>query len=182
MLISDYKDRYAGQPAAILGGGPSLPRDFALLPKNCILIAVNYHAFYHCDPQFMVYNDQPESDPILLDAVQNAKAIRVSPDPTSDVIFDVDVWTGFYSSNTAAWFALWMGCNPVILCGMDLYQGNVKYFHPYNHDVPTFHYPLDHHLRPWVEDARNMCPHSERLVAMSGPLVNIFGQYDAHHA
>ena len=181
MQISEYKDRYAGRPAAILGGGPSLPRDLQKLPKDCILIAVNYHALYHCEPHFMVYNDQPESDPILLDAVRSTKAIRVSPDPTSDVKFDAQVWTGFYSSNTAAWFGLWMGCDPVILCGMDLYQGDVIYCHPYSHDVPVFHYPLEHHLRPWVEDARNSCPHPERLAAMSGPLVSVFGQYEAQH-
>lgn len=71
-----------------------------------------------------------------------------------------------------------MGCNPVILCGMDCYQGENKYFHPYNDDVPSFHYPLDFHLRPWKEDARHLCPHPERLKAMSGPLMNVFGSYE----
>lgn len=176
-LMSELQDRFQGRPAAVLGGGPSLPGDLARLPADCVLIAVNYHAFHLCQPQFMVYNDQPESDPLLKKAVRETNAIRVSPEPSSDIIFDVPVWTGFYSSNTAAWFALWMGCNPVILCGMDCYQGEVKYCHPYSHDVPVFHYPLDHHLRPWQEDGRNMLPHVERLRAMSGPLVQVFGAY-----
>lgn len=176
--LSRMKDRYSGRPAAVLGGGPSLPGDIARLPKGCLLIAVNYHAFDLCKPHYMVYNDQPESDPILLKAVEEHKAILVSPEPTSDILFDVQVWTGFYSSNTAAWFALWLGCDPVLLCGMDCYQGPVKYFHEYHHDVPVFHYGLDHHLRPWVEDARNQCPHPERLRAMSGPLGNVFGYYE----
>ena len=176
--MSQYLDRYAGRPAAVLGGGPSLPGDLERLPVDCILIAVNYHAFHYSVPNYMVYNDHPESDANLLKAVRAHKAVLVSPDPTSDVLFDVGVWTGFYSSNTAAWFALWMGCDPVILCGMDCYQGDAKYCHPYQHDEPNFHYPLDHHLRPWIEEARAMCPHPERLRVMSGPLVNVFGQYE----
>lgn len=178
MLMSEFHDRFLGQPAAVLGGGPSLPDDMRRLPLGCLLIAVNHHAFHVCQPDFMVYNDHPTSTPELLAAVQSARAVRVSPDPTTDIVFDVDVWTGFYSSNTAAWFALWMGCNPVILCGMDCYQGDVKYFHPYQIDVPSLHYPLDHHLRPWIEDARHLCPYPERLKAMSGPLVKVFGQYE----
>jgi len=175
--MSRLLDRYFGKPAAVLGGGPSLPEDMKRLPEKCIFIAVNYHALHLCKPHFIVYNDQPESDPLLFEAIQKTKAIKVSPDPSSDIKFDIPVWTGFYSSNTAAWFALWLGCDPVILCGMDCYQGEVKYFHPYKNDVPVFYYPLEHHLRPWIEEGKNLLPHKERLKAMSGPLVNIFGQY-----
>ena len=177
MKMSEMKDRFAGRPAAVLGGGPSLPNDLARLPADCVLIAVNYHAAYLCKPDFIVYNDQPESYPAQLAAVLSGEATRVSPEPTSDILFDVDVWTGFYSSNTAAWFALWVGCNPVILCGMDMYQGPKKYFHEFNGDAPCLHYPLDHHIRPWIEEGRNLLPHVERLRVMSGPLQNVFPAY-----
>jgi len=175
--MSKLQDRYKGRPAAVLGGGPSLPTDLARVPKGALLIAVNYHAFKLVQADFMVYNDHPESDPRLLEAVESLKTVKVSADPTSDILFDVPVWTGFYSSNTAAWFALWLGCDPVILCGMDCYQGDKVYFHDYSHDVPTFHYPLEHHLRPWQEDGLNLLPHVERLCVMSGPLINIFGSF-----
>jgi len=172
------QNRYMNKPAAVLGGGPSLPGDMEKLPAGCILIAVNYHALKFCKPTFIVYNDQPEGDPELYHAIQDKRLIKVSSDPTSDIIFDVPVWTGFYSSNTAAWFALWMGCNPVILCGMDCYQGEEKYCHPYQIDQPSFHYPLDDHIRPWVEEGRNLLPNVKRLKVMSGPLINIFGRYE----
>ncbi len=175
--LSTLKDKFSGHPAAVLGGGPSLPADMEKLPSGCILIAVNHHALFLCQPDYLVYNDQPESDPMLMEAVQKFSGLRVSPEPTSDIKFDMNVWTGFYSSNTAAWFALWIGCDPVILCGMDLYQGSQKYFHPYTIDVPCLHYPLTDHLRPWIEEGRAMLPHVERLRAMSGPLVNVFGRY-----
>lgn len=185
-LMSDYRDRYMGRVAAVLGGGPSLPGDMARLEKTysaaagarILLIAVNYHAPFICDPDFMIYNDDPNSDPQLLGAVNAAKAIRVSPDPSSDIEFDVPVWTGSYSSNTATWFALWMGCNPVILCGMDCYQGSKVYFHEYSHDAPCFHYPLEDHLRAWKEDGKNLLPHVERVRVMSGPLTRVFPAYE----
>lgn len=183
-LLSSMRDRFAGRPAAVLGGGPSLPADLRRLPDDCLLIAVNHHAFYHCRPDFMVYNDHQDGrDKLFEQAVRNPRAVRVSPEPTSDVVFDVPVWTGFYSSNTAAWFALWLGCSPVILCGMDLYQGQTTYCHPVGRDEPQWHYPLEHHLRPWAEECKLKVPHPERLVAMSGPLTNIFGAYhDPAHA
>ena len=178
ILLSSMKNKYKGKPAAILGGGPSLPDDIKLLPKNCLLIAVNYHALYYCKPTYMVYNDTPDTNPLQQKAVDEHTTIHVSPDPTSDVKFDVpDVWTGFFSSNTAAWFALFMGCNPVILCGMDCYQGEKKHCPPSTYDSPMFHMESEFYTRPWVEDCRHSVPHPERLRVMSGPLIPVFGAY-----
>jgi len=180
MKMSEYQGRYAGKPAAVLGGGPSLPEDLKKVPKGSVLIAVNYHALRLVDAEFMVFNDDPLGDPRLFAAAKDFGGVRVNPDKNfSDVEFDVPVWTGFFSSNTAAWFALWMGCDPVILCGMDCYQGDRVYFHEYSHDTPAFHYPLDHYLDPWKEDGQHLLPHKERLKVMSGPLVQIFGQYES---
>lgn len=176
--MSEFRDRYPGRPAAVLGGGPSLPADMQRLPPGCLLIAVNHHAAYLCQPDYIVYNDHPDVWPEdMRELIERGAVTRVSPEPTSDVDFDVEVWTGFFSSNTAAWFALWLGCDPVILCGMDCYQGERVYFHEYEHDCPVFHMPLDHHLAPWLEDGRKLLPHVERLRAMSGPLTNVFGAY-----
>lgn len=176
MKLSEMKDMYVGRPAAVLGGGPSLPADMEKLPHGCLLIAVNYHALLICQPDYMVYNDFPESSPELAEAVRQARTMHVSPGPTSDIVFDVEAWIGFYSSNTATWLACWMGCDPVILCGMDCYQGDIKYFHEYE-DGPHLHQESDHYIRPWVEEARARLPHMERVRAMSGPLVNVFGSY-----
>lgn len=180
LKLSAMRNAFAGRPAAVLGGGPSLIADMGRLPKDCLLIAVNYHALYYCDPHFMVYNDAPETNPLQVQAVKEHRTIHVSPDPSSDIEFDVpEVWTGFYSSNTAAWFGLWLGCDPVILCGMDCYQGEVKHVAPSTYDSPMFHYPLDFYTRPWVEDCRRSVPHPERLRVMSGPLADVFERYAA---
>lgn len=177
--MSEWKDRYAGRTAAVLGGGPSLPGDMARLPECCVLIAVNHHALRLCAAEFIVYNDQPTGE--LAEAVALGRAIRVSAEPTSDIVFDMAVWTGFYSSNTATWFALHLGCDPVILCGMDCYQGERAYFHEYD-DQPQFHLGIEHHMQPWVEDAKNMLPCWERVRAMSGPLAAVFGLYEGEYA
>lgn len=179
-----------GRRAVVMGGGPSLMEDLKILwnPGGGLLgfspiqkdlqIAVNYHALVvGFRPQYMVYNDHPDSDPLLLRAVMDFEGTCVSPDPSSEIEFDVAVWTGFYSSNTATWFALWLGCDPVVLCGMDCYQGERVYCHDYSHDSPAFHYPLDDHLRPWYEEGMHKLPHVERVQVMSGPLQMVFPLY-----
>jgi len=178
LLLSEMQNKYAGKPAAVLGGGPSLPDDMKKLSKDFLLIAVNYHAFYYCEPTFMVYNDRPETNTLQVKAVEEHKAIHVSPEPSTDVIFDVpNVWTGFFSSNTATWFALWLGCSPVVLCGMDCYQGEIKHCPPSDYHSEMFDLPLDFYTRPWTEEGLKLLPNVERVSAMSGPLVNVFGAY-----
>ncbi len=176
--LSDMKNLFKDVPAAILGGGPSLPQDIKKLPEDCLLIAVNYHGLYYCEPHFMVYNDVPSTNPLMEKAVAEHKVTLVSPEPTSDILFDVpNVWTGFFSSNTATWFALWMGCNPVILCGMDCYQGAVKHCPPSDYHSQMFDMPLDFYTRPWIEEGKNLLPNVERVRVVSGPLVDVFGAY-----
>ena len=187
--LSALRDRYAGRPAAVLGGGPSLPDDIKRVPRDALLIAVNYHGLFHAPaefgriPDFMVYNDAPNTNPLQEQAVAEHQTVHVSPDPSTDVIFDVpSVWTGFFSSNTATWLALWMGCDPVILCGMDCYQGPIKHCAPSTYHSEMFEFPLDFYTRPWIEEGLKLLPHVERVRAMSGPLVDVFGAYDAQLA
>lgn len=179
--LSDLHNTQEGRPAAVLGGGPSLSGDMSHLPANCILIAVNYHALeIGIRADYMVYNDHPDGGANakeMIKAIRDFDGLKVSPKPSSDVEFDVEVWTGFYSSNTATWFALWLGCDPVILCGMDCYQGESLYCHPSDADCPVFHYPLENHLRPWYEEGVHKLPHVERVRVMSGPLQRVFPLY-----
>ncbi len=50
----------------------------AKLQPHTILFAVNYHALHLCDPDFLVYNDDPGTDPLLAEAVYMTTATRVS--------------------------------------------------------------------------------------------------------
>ena len=180
MKMSALKDKFAGRCAAVLGGGPSLPSDMERLPKDCILIAVNDHALHYCQPDYLVHMDNDfEKCPELGAALESFQGTVVSPFSNSHVTLPKgEWWDGGFTSTLAVWFALWSGYNPVILCGMDCYQGPVKYCHPrpdFYH--PVFDYPLENHLRAW-RPAFKKCPQSERIKAMSGPLVELFGAYE----
>jgi hypothetical protein len=163
--------------AAVLGGGPSLVEDLARLPKDCVLISVNDHALHHCKPDYLVHLDNDfENAPALKAALDVFDGVVVSPFENSGVVLPKgEWWDGGFSSTMATWFALWQGFDPVILCGMDCYQGEEKYCHPrpdFYH--PVFDYPVENHLKAW-RLAFDHCPHPERIRAMSGPLVDVFG-------
>ena len=165
--------------AAILGGGPSLPDDMAKLPKDCVLIGVNHHSLRLCKPDFIVYMDDPRKVPALQQVLSEYEGTVVSPFATSHVTLPKgQFWDGGFSSTLATWFALWSGYEPVILCGMDCYQGEQKYFYEregFHH--PVFDAPLENHLRAW-RFALKRCPNPQHIRAMSGPLVEIFGKYE----
>lgn len=170
--------------AAVLGGGPSLPGDLRKLPADCVLIAVNDHALHHCKPHYLVHMDNDfDKLPELKRAVETFDGTIVSPFSNSHVTLPKGQWwDGGFTSTLATWFALWSGWDPVILCGMDCYQGEVKYCHPrpgFHH--PVYDYPLENHLRAW-RPAFKRCPHPERIKVMSGPLVQVFGQYEVENA
>jgi len=163
--------------AAVLGGGPSLPADLFRLPKDCVLISVNDHALNFCKPDYLVHLDNDfEKAPALKAALDVFEGVVVSPFENSGVVLPKgEWWDGGFSSTMATWFALWKGFDTVILCGMDCYQGEEKYCHPrpdFYH--PVFDYPVENHLKAW-RLAFDHCPHPERIRAMSGPLVEIFG-------
>lgn len=177
MKLSSLHDLYPRVPAAVLGGGPSLMDDYLHLSPDCVKIAVNYHAFeVGIRPHFMVYLDDPRTRPQMMHAIQTYNVIKICPEtePFGDVEMDVPYWRGNNSATTAAWLGLYLGCKPVYLCGMNLYQGDVKYCHDnWTPDqVPTMN--TSDLMRPWVEECRNSVPHPERLQAMSGPLQSLF--------
>lgn len=177
--IQELNGKYTGLPAAVLGGGPSLWHDMTRLPKDTILISVNHHALRLCDPHFLIYMDKASEFSDLEQALVKYKGIKVSPNLGSDVdLKGANWWDGGMSSALATWLACWLGCDPVLLCGMDCYQGERKYFYDrvgFYH--PCFDFPLENHLNAW-RPALQRCPNAGAIRAVSGPLVQVFGAYD----
>lgn len=182
--LAELRNTYRGRPAAILGGGPSLPSDYERLPPDSVIIAVNEHPYYagvH-DPDFLVFMDDPIHNPLLWGVVKELSGgLRVTHSlKYTDVhMGGVDYWNGPGSGIVACWLGLWLGCDPVLLCGMDLYQGPVKYCHrdELYKNRPVYNITLEEHLNRWKAGFRRNVQGIERVRAMSGPLGDVFGLY-----
>jgi hypothetical protein len=89
-----------------------------------------------------------------------------------------DYWNANFSSALATWLACWMGCEPVLLAGMDLYQGKQKYFYEYPNLILTASHVASAgvQMRAWRQ-AWEKCLRPEVIRAMSGPLMEVFGGY-----
>lgn len=174
---ADLENACAGRPGAVLGGGPSLPGDLARLPADAVLIAVNHHAFARGPAgeqlldraDYVVFLDALEAP-----ALDPAWGPQVSslPHMTDIDIAGVGAWVGLLSSSTATWWADWLGCDPIILCGMDCRQGDRNHWYsaPGWDGVPAGHRDVEKHLAMW-RGAFRRCRRPARIFAASGPLI-----------
>lgn len=177
--LIDLENAHAGRPAAVLGGGTSLAADLQLMPPDSVLIAANHHAScIGIDPDYIVFMDKPLHFPNLWQVLKDYSGTKVTHDLryTDVSMAGVDYWNGPNTGLVATWLACFMGCDPVVLCGMDLYQNEKKYCHPGEPDKAIYRIPLDEHLKRWKAGFRR-CPGIERVRAVSGPLVDVFGEY-----
>lgn len=173
--IASLRDFHAGKPGTVLGGGPSLREDLNSVPAETVLIAVNHHAFkYILSADYTVFLDDVPSLRISGEELRTLGGVLVSRQPESDVDLGGSTWwQGRFSGHLACWLGDWLGCNPVILAGMDLYQNPL----PPDDDPRNLAYkmPLEEHLKGW-RLAFEKCQHPERIRAVSGPLVKVFGK------
>lgn len=199
--ISELTKSCNNRAALVLGGGPSLlddieflkgkliphdfPFDYAHLRthKDPVLIAVNEHPFFVgiTDPDFVVFMDNPQYNPLLWNVVKQFGGMKVTHDLryTDVSLAGINYWNGPGSGVVATWLACYLGCDPVILCGMDCYQGEKKYCHrdEIYENRSVFNISLEEHLKRWKAGFRR-CPGIDRVRAVSGPLVPVFGRYD----
>jgi hypothetical protein len=176
--ISDLQDIHAGRPAAVLGGGPSLPEDLKQIPTGCVLISVNQHALQLVKADYLVFLDDPLTEPDLLEAIRAFEGIKVSRRREwADVELGPPVAKrrmGQYTGHVAALFAEWLGCDPLLLLGMDCYQGGQIYFY----QRPRWRQrrlTMAKALGGWKQVKKDSL-HPERIKAVSGPLVDVFGK------
>jgi hypothetical protein len=198
--IVEYRDHYTGRPGIVIGGGAAAPRQIASLPadviNDAVLYAVNHHAFHLLPPHYIdhvVYMDNPLRDrhkalANIAGAVRNLDSERVlthpgrisqNPGVSSFGLPFKGFWDGGFSSTLATWCACYMGCDPVILVGMDCYQVRNEKGSLYldgSPDPQAAKNPLKDHIAAW-RPALDHCPHPDRIVAAGGPLVEIFGRY-----
>ena len=172
--IASLRNKYAGRPGAVLGGGPSLQADLKRVPSETVWIAVNHHGLKYGPADYTVFLDDTPSLRITLGELRKRGGVLVSRQAESDVdLGGSDWWQARFSGQLACWLACWLGCDPVILCGMNLYRNPP----PTVEEVKNLAYqaPLEEHLKGWRE-AFTKCVHPERIRAASGPLVGVFGK------
>jgi hypothetical protein len=175
------QNKHLGQPAAVLGGGPSLLSDMEKLPEGCILFAVNDHAFHvGIEPQYMVTMDDPNIKPELKRIVDTWRGgLRVNELLMySDIDLRGVLRPTARSGIFAVWLALYLGCVPIYLCGMDLYQGDQKYCHDRDEFMghkAIYNEPLEKLLKDWkmLKNYKGW----RRIHAVSGPLTQVFTKF-----
>lgn len=175
--IEIIKPIVQGKPIAVLGGGPSLPADLKKVPPGAFLISCNHHAFEFTTPHLWVYWPCPPiikfrahleaHGPRVPGLSMNAAAEFAYPD-------DRNFWHSGATGRIATWAACLLGGDPVLLCGMDLYQGAEIYPGVSSETAVAPGVSIDDHLDKW-ECAHWRCEHPERIRAVSGPLVEVFG-------
>jgi len=179
--IKELKNKHAGKPIAVLGGGPNLSDDLAQIPRDSILLGVNAHASKLVSVDYFLFSDSPDSTNWTADLEQGVRVHegrRISIVPGfSDWEMDVDYFHGGMTGTFATWAASYMGGNPILLCGMDCWQSKKVYFHS---DADETHicqtYPLENSLNAW-RPVLEQCENGANVRAVSGPLVDIFGEY-----
>jgi hypothetical protein len=152
------RNKYAGKPIAVLGGGSSLKNDVKKLPKGCIKIAANHHATERRIPvQYIFFQDLPVNEKIQ----NKGRAKTITTFSIGDYKLEHLPRRLPYSGMVAAWIASIMTDKDIILCGMDCY-------------VELERFPHKRHINEWAailnEKSKIPITNPSRIYAMSGVL------------
>jgi hypothetical protein len=187
--VRRWAERRGPQVALVMGGGPSIERDFQLVMDACdpALISVKQHAMIYLAGAedmradvccFLEDPSTPGQEGLMTALLMSPTTWTVSPfDRWTNVRIDEPWWNGGFSSALAVWFACAAGFEQVLLAGMDCYQGGRKYWYErpgYSHSC--LESSVEDNLRAWRPALEN-CPNAARIRAVSGPLVEVFGRW-----
>ena len=157
-----YRNIHAGEDAAILGGGPSLPDELKKVPDGTVLFGINHHASRIVTCDYIVFNDYKGGE--LTKDLPGKKICRFRD--YADIYENYP--EGVISGVCALRAAQFMGFGNILLAGFDCYQ-SPGYF--YNNDHNRGHdLPLKTHLEYWKHEKR------DGVTALGGPLKQIFGK------
>lgn len=157
---------HEGRPAIIIGGGPSAPDQIERARERLddpVLISVNEHGsklLGRCDYSVSLDNIAPK--------LREYETPKISPYNWADIKI-TGHWNAANSGRTACWVAWKLGCTPIVLVGMDLYQGGTYFWNKQAHSSGR-NTKFEGHLKEW-----QVVPHrvpGEILTCMGGPLVD----------
>lgn len=156
MELEQFKGLHEGETAAVLGGGPSLPRDLWTLPDDCRLIGLNQHTLilpltyvFFADPRVWYVVQQYRVNSITTYAVLRDR---------KDVMFAATCPNVGLSGPMAVWCCEFLGFREIHVAGCDSYQADRRYWHSLErHDVQG------QSLEPWTT-VRDKMKHPERVT------------------
>jgi len=169
-LLAELALRYAGRAGVAMGGGESLPEQVARCPDDAIYVSANQHGALLRAVDFIVSIDGNEAD------VRPHGAPVIGRRVWCD--YRIQDWQDFhYCGPTAAWVLRVLGCHPVILAGMDCYQGGTYHHDPAARSTGRL-VSREEHVQHW----RNLVPHMLGTAVRScgGPTAEIFPLWDPH--
>lgn len=167
-LLVDLVLRYAGRPGVAMGGGISLPEHVGQCPENAVFVSANEHGALLRPVEFIVSIDDNES------ALREYGVPVIGRRHWCD--YRIQDWIDFhYSGPTAAWVLWALGCHPIVLAGMDCYQGGT-----YHHDAEARStgnlHKLSEHLEYWLA-LREHLPDA-MIRSCGGPTREVFSAWD----
>lgn len=125
---SELTGVHKGRPAVVMGGAPSLPAALRLCPDDAVYISANQHGAMLRKASYIVYTDrvhQLTNIPMRL-LLKKYGAPLVGPQPDADYFFDSGIEAN--SGIRAILFAGLLGCDPIIVTGVEMYKGGT-YWH-----------------------------------------------------
>lgn len=181
-LALELVHRHLGRAAVVCGGGESLPSQLARCSDNAIYISANQHGCLarRCD-YIMVVDGIEDKSFTRPDGtsygLRDFGVPIISPRPAGDYwLFDQCAPS---SGVMAAWMAWIMGCAPILLAGIDCYQGPT-YYHDPGAKSSGRALSLQRHLDRWA----SLLQHAPggQFRPLGGPLTEIFPAYDPQEA
>jgi hypothetical protein len=166
--FSELAGAYSGRPAMVCGGAPCLVEDVKHAPADAMFLSANEHGCILRPCDFIVCCDnietklRPYGIPII--AKRKWADYRIFEKPVQN------------SGALAAWVAWALGCAPILVGGVEFYQGGT-YHHDHSAKSSGKRVPLSHHLTMW----RALLPAAPGAMIrpVSGPLTQIFPIYDS---
>lgn len=167
---------HAGRPAMIMGGGSSLLEAMKTAPPDAIYFSVNGHG--------LRYFKQHPADPrrctyvVACDKTGREYKSQGLPVISRHMFADYRMLTmpAPSSGMSAAWVARIMGCAPIIILGMDCYDGGTYFDDQKAASTGHLIQPTDHLLR-WHK-MMNAFPAMYRAIGCNDALRKRVGEYD----
>lgn len=167
-VISEFVHCHLGKPATIIGGAPSRLTDVPLCPQNGIFISANDHGLLQRDCDYIA-----ACEDLGIRLFQWERPIIASWSRADIRVFEVPLPN---SAALGAWAAYVMGCAPVVIAGVECYQGKT---YPQDPDLRTSGHKLTlkEHLLHWQK--LDLLAPRGIFRAISGPLLSIFPRYSS---